>query len=72
MSDIAKVVELVGSSATGWQDAVERAVEEASKSIRHISGVEVTNMTVQMNENKMMDWRVTVKVAFGIEGNASS
>jgi flavin-binding protein dodecin len=67
MSSIAKVIEVIGSSESNWEDVVEVAVQEASKTIRNISGVEVTNMTAEVNENRITSWRATVKVAFGIE-----
>jgi len=67
MSQVAKVIELVGSSPNSWQDAVEVAVREASKTIRHISGVEVTNMTAEVTGDRITNWRATVKVVFAIE-----
>jgi flavin-binding protein dodecin len=67
MSPVAKVIELVGTSPTSWQDAVEVAVKEASKTIRHISGVEVTNTTAEVDGDRITAWRATVKIAFGID-----
>ena len=67
MAQVAKVIELVGTSPTGWQDAVEVAVQEAAKTIRNISGVEVSNMTADVRDNKIVSWRATVKIAFAIE-----
>ncbi|MAU12494.1 MAG: hypothetical protein CL607_21915 [Anaerolineaceae bacterium] len=72
MSKVAKVIELVGTSSSGLEDAVQVAVNEAAKSVRNITGVEITNMTAHVNNNQVTEWRATVKVAFGIEGNASS
>ena len=67
MSEVEKVIELVGVSVKSWEDAVETAVREASKTIRHLRSVEVTNMTVDLDENRIIAWRVAVKIAFGIE-----
>ena len=41
---VVKVVELVGQSKEGWEEAVAEAVREAAKTIRHISGVESTEL----------------------------
>lgn len=71
MAHVAKVIELVGSSSSSWQDAVQQAVTEASKTLRNISGVEVTNMTAQVENNQIVSWRATVKIAFGIESDHS-
>lgn len=72
MSQVAKVIELVGSSPNSWQDAVEVAVREASKTIRHISGVEVTNMTAEIEGDRITNWRATVKVVFAIESERAT
>ena len=47
---VIKVVELVGQSDKSWEDAVQVAVKEAAKTIRHISGVEVLNWTGGVND----------------------
>lgn len=67
MAQVAKVIELVGSSATSWQDAVEVALREASQTLHGISGIEVTNLTAEVQNNQITAWRATVKIAFGIE-----
>lgn len=67
MAQVAKVIELVGTSQTSWQDAIEAAVREASKTIRHITGVDVLHMTADVEGDRIVTWRVTVKIAFGIE-----
>ena len=40
---VIKVVELVGSSPTGWDDAARNALKEASETIRSIRGLDVIN-----------------------------
>lgn len=72
MSNVAKVIELVGTSTTSWQDAVESAVREVSKTIRHITGVEATNMTAEVNGDQVTTWRATVKISFGIDSERQS
>ena len=36
---VAKVIELVGSSSKGWEDAAQAAIRETSKTIRGITGL---------------------------------
>ena len=36
--DVAKIIELVGSSEKGWSEAADAAVKQASKSIKNITG----------------------------------
>jgi flavin-binding protein dodecin len=65
--DVAKVIELVGSSEKGWSEAADVAVKIASKSIKNISGVEVVAMTAQVDDGGIVTYKSTVKVAFGVE-----
>lgn len=65
---VVKVVELVGESRTSWQDAVEQAVREASKTVRNISGVEVKNWTANVDGQSIVEYKADVHVAFTVDG----
>ena len=65
--NVAKVIELVGSSQKGWSEAADVAVKQASKSINNITGVEVASMTAQVDDGAIVTYKATVKVAFGVE-----
>jgi len=65
--EVAKVIELVGSSEKGWSEAADVAVKTASKSIKNISGVQVVAMTAQVDDGGIVMYKSTVKVAFGVE-----
>jgi dodecin len=69
MQRIAKITELVGHSTQGWQEAAEVAVEEASKTIRGITGIEVLHFTGKVREGKIVEYRANVRIAFGVEGH---
>jgi len=62
-----KVVNLVGSSTVSWQDAVEECIKEASKTIRNITGVEVISQTAKVKENKIVEYKANVHIAFRVE-----
>jgi flavin-binding protein dodecin len=64
---VAKIIEVVGSSPKGWEDAARVAVAEAGKTVRNIRGVEVVGMTGVVKGGKVAEYRSTVKVAFGVE-----
>jgi dodecin len=66
---IAKITELIGHSDKGWEDAVRVAVEEASKTIRGITGVEVHHYTGKVKDGRIVDYRANVRIAFGVEGH---
>lgn len=59
-----KVVELVGESPNGWQEAVENAVAEAAKTIPNISGVEVYNLTANVANGRLTEYKANVKIAY--------
>jgi flavin-binding protein dodecin len=62
-----KVIEMVGTSREGWEDAVRHLVARASQSIRHITGLDVIRNTAVIREGKIMEYHVTVKLAFVVE-----
>ena len=64
---VAKVIEVVGSSNKGWAEAAETALQVASKSLKHITGVQIGAMTAQVKNGKIHTYKTTVKVAFGVE-----
>lgn len=45
---VTKVIELIGSSPTGWEDAAANAVKEAAKTIRNIRQVYVKECTAKI------------------------
>ena len=66
---IAKITELFGSSDKGWQEAAKVALDEATKTIRGITGLEVISKTatVDPNTGNITQYKTTIKVAFGLE-----
>jgi len=64
---VAKVVELIGSSPAGWEEAVGNAVEAASQTLRNIRGVDVVRWTAKVEKNKIVEYRAVVKIAFVVE-----
>ncbi|NLA12558.1 MAG: dodecin domain-containing protein [Firmicutes bacterium] len=66
MTTVAKVIELVGESEVGWEDAVHNAVEEASRTIEGITGIEVVNLTATLADGAIEEYRVNLKLAFGV------
>ncbi|MBS4023085.1 MAG: dodecin domain-containing protein [Dethiobacter sp.] len=63
---VAKIIELVGHSNVSWEDAVKNAVSDASKSVDNIRGVEVYNLTANIDNGKIVDYKANVKLAFGV------
>jgi flavin-binding protein dodecin len=67
MSDIAKVVTIIGNSPDGFAEAAQVAVTEAAKTLRGISGADVQHMSCQVEGDRITMFRTTVNIAFGVE-----
>lgn len=64
---VIKIIELVGVSKKGLQDAVENAVKEASKTVRNLKGVDVLSWTGKIEGDKIVEYRANVKISFIVE-----
>ena len=64
---VIKIVELVGVSKKGLQDAVENAVKEAPKTVRNLKGVDILSWTGKIDGDKIVEYRVNVKISFVVE-----
>ena len=66
---IAKITEIIGSSDKGWEDAAQVALDEASKTIRGITGLEVIDKTatVHPDTGKITNYKTNIKLVFGVE-----
>ena len=69
MTRIAKIIELVGSSERGLTEAAQAALDEAKKTIKEITGLEVNDITASVDPSTgtIKEYKVGVKIAFGIE-----
>ena len=67
MSDIAKVITIIGSSPESFAKAADAAVQEAAKTLRGISGAHVVSMSAESDGSKITQYRTTVDIAFGLE-----
>ncbi len=65
-TEIAKVVELIGQSTVSWDDAVRSAVNRASETVDNITGVEILNQTADISNGKIVEYKVDLKLAFGV------
>ena len=68
MSDhVYKTIHLVGSSATGIEDAVSRAVTRASKTVRNMRWFCVTETRGTIEDNHIAYWQVSLTVGFTLD-----
>jgi dodecin len=62
-----RVVDVVGVSATSWEDAGRRAVETAASSLRDLRVAEVTKMDMRVEGGKVREFRTRVALSFKYE-----
>ncbi|MGD7036446.1 dodecin [Methylotuvimicrobium buryatense] len=68
MSDhIYKKIELTGSSSVSIQDAIEKAVEKAAKTLHDLRWLEVVETRGHIDQGKVAHWQVTIKVGFTLK-----
>ncbi len=64
---VVKVVELMAESEKSWEDATQKVVDEASKTIDNIKGVYIKDFTVVVDDQKIKKYRVTAKLSFEVK-----
>jgi hypothetical protein len=65
MSDnVYKIIEVVGSSATGIEDAVEKAVARAASTVRDIRWFEVKETRGHVEDGRVAHYQVTLRIGF--------
>jgi flavin-binding protein dodecin len=64
---VARVTEVIGSSEKSWDDAVQEALDRANKTIRGLTGIEVTKMNARIDDGKITEYRSHVRITFILE-----
>ena len=68
MSDsVYKIIELVGTSSTSWEDAAKNAVETASKTLKNLRIAEIMKLDMKVEDGKVVAYRARVSVSFKYE-----
>jgi len=67
MANVVKVIQIIGSSSESFAKAADAAVQEASKTVRGITGVDVVSMSATVEGDRISEYRTTVNIAFDIE-----
>lgn len=63
---IVKVIEVIAASEKSFDDAVQVAVKEASRSVDNISSVYIKEMKAEVKDNKVVSYGVNAKVSFEV------
>ncbi len=64
MESVYKVIELIGTSTTSWEEAAKNAVEVASKSLDDLRVAEIKELDMIIADGKVTAYRAKVRVSF--------
>ncbi len=64
---VARVTEVVASSPKGWQEAVNEGLKRANKTLRNLTGLEVVEQKAKIENGKITEYRVKMKITFILE-----
>lgn len=67
MATVLKVIEVLSESSKSYEEAIAIAVEETSKSVRHIRSAYVNEQSVTVKDGKVDKYRVNVKITFEVD-----
>lgn len=68
MDSVYKVIEIIGSSSTSWEEAARNAVETASRSLEDLRVAEVAELDLVVTEGNITAYRAKLRVSFRFHG----
>lgn len=67
MSNVLKVIEVLTESDKSWEDAANKAVKEAAKSLNKIKSIYIENFEARVEGNEITSYRINAKITFLLE-----
>ncbi len=64
VESVYKVIELVGTSPTSWEEAATNAVETASQSLKDLRVAEISKLDMKVEDGKVTAYRARVSLSF--------
>jgi flavin-binding protein dodecin len=61
---VARVTEITSSSKVSFQDALEKGLERANKTLKNVRGAWVQEQKVEVEDGRIVAYRVNMKVTF--------
>ncbi len=59
-----KLIDLIGTSTTSWEDAAKKAVELAGETLDDLRVAEVTELDMKIENDKVVAYRAKVRLSF--------
>jgi dodecin len=67
MARLVDVIEVISQSDQSWEQAAQRALEEASKTVRHIRSIYGQEFQAEVNDGKITQFRLNARISFDLE-----
>lgn len=64
---VARVTEIISASDKSFEDAVEKGIARASKTLKNVKGAWVEDQKVDVSDGRITQYRVVLKVTFILE-----
>ena len=64
---IHKVIEVISQSEKSWEDAAQRAVADAGRTVEQIKSIWIKNFEAVDKDNKIVEYRVNANITFEIK-----
>lgn len=64
---VAKVIEISAASDTSFEEAITNGIAKATETVRDIRGAWVKEQQVKVEEGKIVEYRVDLKVTFVLD-----
>lgn len=68
---VAKVIELTSTSARSFEDAIEKGIARANKTLKNVEGAWIKEQKVMVRDGKINGYRVNMMVTFILDGDMS-
>ena len=65
--NVYRLSEIVGTSANGIDDAITNGIDRAGRTVRNIDWFEVTEIRGHLQDGRIADWQVSLKVGFRLD-----
>jgi len=65
---VARVTEITSASKTSFDDAIAKGIDRAVKTLKNVKGAWVQDQTVTVENGRVDEYRVNMKVTFVLEG----
>jgi flavin-binding protein dodecin len=59
-----KVIEVLAESDKSWEDAANKAIKDASKTVRGIKSIYIKNFEAAVDDDKISKYRINAKISF--------